>query len=233
MVVVDGRSRSAVLGYASSPVARQPSRSVGPPAPLAALFVHCPSVVLRVRTSCARIGTCSCSCDNCDPIAIVVLLQPFSRPSAGCKTRPRVANKGHITSGPAAVALQQQAQRHRQTAYRAKITYSVCRHGVVSKRGPSGHFFSRNRDDGEVLTEPLRRIPLGETTSTAPPRRAPRLTWASRRVPHKPPHCMHSRPGTPPPDPADRILAPWQSRVPCIPLRIFPAPPHAPGHCRG
>ena len=120
MVVVDGRSRSAVLGYASSPVARQPSRSVGPPAPLAALFVHCPSVVLRVRTSCARIGTCSCSCDNCDPIAIVALLQPFSRPSAGRKTRPRVANKGHTTSGPAAVALQQQAQRHRQTAYRAK-----------------------------------------------------------------------------------------------------------------
>ena len=106
-------------------------------------------------------------------------------------------------------------------------------HGVEVKRGPSGHFFVQKSCDGEVFPGPFRRIPLGETTSTALPRRAPRLTWASRRVPHKPPHCMHSRPGTPPPDPADRILAPWQSRVPCIPLRIFPAPPHAPGHCRG
>lgn len=61
----------------------------------------------------------------------------------------------------------------------------------------------------------------------------PGQKWGAIFSQCKPPHCMHSRPGTPPPDPADRILAPWQSRVPCIPIRIFPAPPHAPGHCRG
>ena len=102
-----------------------------------------------------------------------------------------------------------------------------------SRRGASGHFFVQNDCDGEVFPGPFRRIPLGETTSTAPPRPAPRLTWGSRRVPQMPPHCMHSRLGTPPPDPADRILDPWQSRAPCIPFRIFPAPPRAPGHCRG
>ena len=104
-------------------------------------------------------------------------------------------------------------------------------HGVEVKRGPSGHFFVQKSCDGEVFPGPFRRIPLGETTSTAPPRPAPRLTWGSRRVPQMPPHCMHSRLGTPPPDPADRILDPWQSRAPCIPVRILGAPGQAPRRC--
>ena len=122
MVEVDDRSRSAVPECIVT--GRPPAPTLCWPAgPSLCTLVHCPGVVLRVRTSCALIGTCSCRCDNCDLVAIVALLpllQPCSRPSAGRKTRPRVANRGQPDSGPAAAALQQQAQRPRQTAYRAK-----------------------------------------------------------------------------------------------------------------
>ena len=118
MVVVDDRSRSAVPECIVT--GRPPAPTLCWPAgPSRCTLVHCPGVILRVRTSCALIDTCSCRCDNCDLVAIVALLpllQPCSCPSVGRKTRPRVANRGQPDSGPAAAALQQQAQRPRQTA---------------------------------------------------------------------------------------------------------------------